>query len=444
MNSHRIESLLSNLLQLAGHPEVLALVLFGVPLILWASHSPKYRWWPIALWGFLLPMAPRNDWLGNWIKPPFPFDQLVVHGRNASLALLVLLLPAGYSWYRKNPWGKMPIPLLGLLAMNVVYCVRYLPTPVQGLALVRLVTYLLVFVFLGVFLPRWLSSQREVIRYLSAAGTSVILFIGACLLSYMILPSSASELGRMAGLTSNANFLGGYCGYAMPVLLGLVLLPSKSSQKVLWICALALTFIVLIWTGSRGSFGMFILGVCVMFRARLGRLLLVGVPFGGLVYLFTLFFHEAQSGAIRLTSMENTRITAWIAYLGMWRKSVLFGNADLGMRPIENSYLTLAANAGIPGCLAIILFLILTARCCYLLLTLKPRDRDGEVLRDVALAGIVSMLGNSVFEATLLANLSAYTFWVFTYFGLSYFLLRYSAVTQHQVWYQTAPMRYSS
>jgi|GEM_PF-3466464 len=443
MNSSKLEALFSRLLELAGQPVVLGFVVVGVPLILWASRSLKYRWWALAFWAFLLPLTPSYDWLGNIRSAPFPFNFLVIYGRQAALFVLIAMVPAAVYFLRHNRFVKVPPALWGLLVMNIVYCLRYIPTPEIGLALTRLVTYLLIFFFLAFALPRWLTDRREVFRYLSAGGVSAFLFAVACFALYAVSPGVATIGGRMTGLTSSPNYLGGVCGYTMPVMLGLSLLPrQKKSTRLLWIFGAALIFLLLAWTGSRTSLGMCALGVCVIFRAKLGRLLILGVPLVFFVYMLSLVFQDVQSGAERMASLQNTRFAVWSRYLEMWKQDIVFGNADLGMRTVENSYLSLAANAGIAGCVALLIFLFLTVRICFKLISIKLPDREAEVLRDIALAGIASTLGNSCFEATLLVSLSSYTFWIFLYFVLAEFVIVYVPTEQYRSWYLATQFQY--
>lgn len=443
MGKSKIDALVERLMQLTQQPELLLLIAVTIPLVLYFSRSPKYRWWVIALWAFFLPLAPVVNYKGDWLTPPFPFSTLVLHGRQAALFLLIAMLPAAMRFRGFNREIRIPPPLIGLFAMNMVYCVRYLPTPQLGIALTRLVTYLIVFYLLAMSMPRWVPDRREVYRYLSAASGAVLVFLFATLACYQLSPGSMAPSGRMAGLAGNPNHFGALCGYAMPAMLGLSLSPGiKIRTRYFWLGVAAFTFIILLWTGSRTSLGMCGLGVAVIFRAKLGRFMLAGIPMAVFVWVLSLVFTDAQSGAERMTSLSNTRMSVWTEFFGFWKQNLVLGNSDLGMRTIENSYLALAANTGFAGCIAIIVFLILTTKTCLQLVRMKPSDRESEILRDVALAGIAAAMGNSVFEATLLSSLSSSAFWIFLYFTLAGFVINSVAAEQYRNWYEAVQLQY--
>jgi len=436
MGSQKFDLLVSRLMDLAQQPELLLLIAIAVPLILYCSVSPKYRWWVIALWVFFLPITPVFDWKGVWVAPPFPFNKIVFHGRQISLFLLIILIPAAFKFRGQNRDAKVPPALFGLLIMNMVYCIRYLPTDHLEIALTRLFSFLAVFYVLALSFPHWVSDRRDIYRYLKASATGLLLLIFASLICYVMRPSSVTPGGRFSGLTSNANYLGAICGYAMPALLGLSLSPAlKIKNRYFWLLAAAFVLLILVWTGSRTSLGMCGIGIIVIFRAKLGRFLIAGIPLALFVWLLSYFFQDAQSGAEHLTSLKNTRIEAWTYYYQMWQKDLIFGNADLGMKVVENSYLALASNAGIAGCAAILVFLFLTAKTCLQLVRLRTNDREVEILRDIALAGIAAALGNSVFEATLLSSLSTNMFWIFLYFTLADIVINRIAYDPYGNWY---------
>ena len=417
MSGSKFEILISRLLKLADQPEVLGLAIVAIALVLISSTSRKYRWWLMMVWAFFLPLAPFLDWKGNWTPPPFPISLLVEHGRQIAFFVLLAMLPAAIQSRKFNESIKIPPALAALFLVNFVYCARYLATEQAAIASLRLFTYCVVFIVLAASLPKRIGDRTDLSRYVVASAISALLVLGVSLVCYFVSPDSVVKQGRMAGLTSNPNFLGTLCGLSFPAYLGLILLPERSFlKKAFWTAAAAMVLIVIAWTGSRTAMAMAGIAVLVMFRKRLGRFLMVGVPLVVSVLILAVFFEDSKSGASRLTSLANTREAVWTKFLESWGKDVIFGNSDLGMKTVENSYLTVAANAGILGVLSVLLFTFMAARTCLTLLRLRSLDPTMEVFRDIALAGILVILPAAFFVGFLVSSLSTDAYWIFFYF----------------------------
>jgi len=445
MSNSKIQALIDRLMELAAQPEVLFLIVVGAPLIFFVSTSRKYRWWLIGFWAFCLPLTPFNDWLGNWTPPPFPIDKLVFNGRHIALFLLLAMLPAAFHSRKFNDTIRIPAPLVGLFIVNMIFCIRYLPTEHASIAFVRLATYCCVFYMMAVSLPKRIGDQQDLMRFLKASAYSVLLVVGFGAICYFLRPDSVVKNGRMAGLTSNPNFLGSLCGLSLPVFLGLVLLPNQSYRhKLFWIVATAFVLIILGWTGSRTAMGMAGIAVLVIFRTKIGSFLIVGIPLVGVVLGLGAIFKDSHTAAGRLMSLGDTRSGIWTTFYEQWRHNPIFGNSDLGMRTVENSYLVILANTGIVGSLAMLFFLVLSARTCFTLLRMNTLDPTMKILRDIALSGILAALGGAFFIGFLVSSLSSDAYWIFLYFILAEVVQNFAARNESLNWYQAFQAQYQS
>ncbi len=422
---------LSHLTEFVGDPFILAALLLGGVLTIAFSFSESKRWWLISAWVFCLSVSQFYNSLGNWIPPSFPFNHLVTYGRTIAVGMMIAMLPGAWVFYSRNPAGRTAPAAWALLFFYFVYCARYLPTVYIGQAIPRLMTYATIFFFLGMSMPRWITDARELRRALTAVGMSIVMIAGGSLVSYLMNPSSTLWNGRMFGLTSNPNFLGMSCGLVTPVILGLITWKNQTSlSKLFWVLVAGGVVITLLWTGSRGGMAVMVVGAAVFFRAKLGRLLFVAIPLALSVWAMTFLFQDSLQNIDRFTDLTDTRTAGWLRFIELWKESPILGNKNLAMAVIENSYLTILANSGILGAFAAFAFVYVWGTTCLKLVRMRPADPDSQILCDVAVAGLVAMLAETIFEAVLLANLNATTFYAFFFCALAEVALRPAVAAQ--------------
>jgi len=428
-NASNLQQRINQLLDLANNAGLMAMLILGGILLFVFSFSENKRWWLITVWVFLLSLAKFLNSRGEWIAPPFPFSMIVTYGRTLGIVMTFALLPGAWHFYSRNRGSRIPPAAWAMFIFYMTYCVRFIPTSLSKEAASRAVIYSVIFFLLGMSLPRWITDRHQLLRSLQAAALSMVFLAVGSAISYVVSPATAAWNGRFFGLSSNPNLIGMPCALCMPVLFGLVAWKyENATRKLIWPIAAGIVMIVLLWTGSRGPMGVTAVGTIVFFRARLGNLIFVAVPLAASVWGLSLVLEDSFQNVSRFTNLTDTRTAGWQYFYSMWLKSPVLGNSDLAMAVTENSYLTILANAGLLGIAANLLLLGVWGTTCWKLWRLKIADRNGQILRDIALAGLISVMAAGVFEGIFLSVFSPTTFWIYYYCALAEAARKYSTM----------------
>jgi hypothetical protein len=125
-----------------------------------------------------------------------------------------------------------------------------------------------------------------------------------------------------------------------------------------------------------------------------------------------------------LTSVENTRSEVWDTMWNLFLENPVFGADIIGTRLGfgESSWLAIAADTGVIGLGPLLLFGFSSLNMMYRL-RVGSWDHATQLRASVVIAGMASLLAGSIFEAYLLATLSAPIFLVMLYSILGYALL---------------------
>lgn len=415
-----LEARLGQIIDLLTNPlAVLPAIALTICLML-IGFSERHRFLLVIGIVFFSCLAPFTTNQGEWIPPPSIFAQAVIYGRIVTLGLMLLLLPGFLLAGSRYQTASRISPLAwSIFAMYAVFCLRYAVTPhaLQGLS--RLATYILVFIVYCHAIPRVIYDLQSLRRWLEAALWGVSIFAISSVGCEILQPGSVSWHSRLYGLSGNPNSAGMYLALATPAFLGAITWPDSTRARrvatlLLWCFALA----VILWTGSRASMATAAICVLAFYRLRIGRLLFVAVPMVILVYFAAGWLGISESAAGRITNFSDTRTAGWKGMLDAWAESPIFGNAELAMAVTENSYLTVAANTGVIGILALIAVLAIAAAFLVQAARTQSPFPHTQVAGNIAFAGVAGLLIASIFEGLLLSNLTCTGFWIYFYIGI--------------------------
>ena len=295
--------------------------------------------------------ADRTGYVYTWIFPVAilrPEIQLTL-----SVVLLAMLLITGRLNLAKLPphaWFMLLIAFLaGSLETIHTSTEKAVQTIVFGMVTIP-----------ATALATWyLSSGRDGVLKL----TRMFLYVGtfwaaSCSVQFLINPEYLINLnGRFLGMLSNPQLAGLFIAPTLVVALWSLLSDPDRKHRVLALGVLGMYVLFAVWTGSRTTAAMTLIGWCFVLWSRLGKLVLFLPVAAALVAGLSFLAGELQIGANleRLGSSENTRTGAWETQLNAISQNPWIGVGWEDTGATENSYL-----AGFGG-YGIVMFLLLTA-----------------------------------------------------------------------------------
>lgn len=246
----------------------------------------------------------------------------------------------------------------------------------------------------------------------------------------MTIPDS--EISRASGLLEMSNSFGWYLATFLPILIAPILLARKSLK--LWqtvLCLLAIVFgvIALILTFSRGSWAAFVLTIPLLMFCTLLRLSpqarwqMIQRSIGILLIAAALSFPFMNAVIVRLTQDDHGAAASRISLMEVATEMIWdnpwFGvglsSYESAMRaydltegyvsedfpyPVHNMFLHIAAEAGIPALIFLLLMIFFAMQCGWQVW----RDRESEPFLQAMSAGL--MVGMLAFLLTGLKELT--------------------------------------
>jgi len=419
MNNSYLETLINNALTAASDPIAAAVGFVLLVTYISALRSDRWREWAIGSLLFVSMCAPATDYFENWLRPAPPFDKLVLYGRPITAILLsssifaLLLLP--------RPPRRIPLSAaaIALFTLQLLLCARSASAGIYAESLARAITYGAIFYCFVVLLTSLIQSAddlRRVIRYLALAlglyslATTALMLVGW---------DRGFEHGRWFGLTGNPNHNGMVIAIYLPAVVGLALCPAETKRwRMIWICIAAFVAIPLALSGSRGGMLSAAVGIMMLFRLKLGRLIFVAIPlFFGFYFASTLLDGGSKTFERLGDFQGETRLYVWQEMISDWLTSPIIGNAG-GMRVRENAYLATLQRLGLIGLGVLTLIGLYIFRDAFQ--TIRKRQNLGThtILSDVPIAGISAIAANSIVEATFFSNLNQTVFASYIYLVL--------------------------
>jgi len=351
-----VEGQLSYLVERAASIE--GVVLVALSLIAAVIVIPRERGFDVAATALLFIMSfplhyatlmtEQNTLVG-------PLQTLRSVSRPVSYALLALVLLRSFlipNERRPRPTTPSAIAFYCFQLYYVLQMLAFDSTAKGALALFSVTG--MVVVFASGF-GREMQDRDSARRSLEVLAWLAVTFIGVNFVQITLSFGSSFLGGRLLGTAGNAQFMGSICCF---LLLGCTYLFTDlpRGRPLRWVslgCIVVLSGF-LVASGSRGNTLATVVGLIVMFRTDLGRLLGLAIVGAVAIAVAGLLFGEEAIGAQRIISGEDTRTAVWQAALAVFQDYPIFGSyAELGSgQPsfgVESSFIRALALLGIIG-----------------------------------------------------------------------------------------------
>lgn len=429
---HELRNLWSLLSGVNSVVAVLLIASFAVTIYL---IKPS-KWWALAVLLDVSSFGAFNWNPGSVAKPLF---EIQVYGRAICAALLVaLLLPTVLA---QRGWRFRIVPLFAVLFLIYEILISLLAGS-DIRSVLELGTYVIVFVTLVVGVGRWLQTLDDadaVIKSISWAG---ILFLIGVMAQLAINPSGEIWNGRFYGTTGNPNHCGVLLAITSLATLYLMLRPGAKFKARVFYGAVAVVMVVLLlWTGSRTSMLTLMVGLVVQFRRRFGAIVVLCMV-GAIVALAIWQTSSADSSSMRMFTTTNTRTQIWRLMVDEFMSSPLLGVHE-DASGTENSYLLVAAHAGLAGLIPMLIALGTLGLTVRRVWKHHRRLQQFEPLFDVVFGLIAGELTGALFEGYLYGVYSFPVLSLYLCFALLAFLGDVDTVAAQELMQDTSQMEYS-
>jgi hypothetical protein len=425
------------LLQFIASPLGLISLIFGSILLLYSLRSRVGAWLLFAMCCFASTLGKfQSQFL---LEPPalaFPLQQLREVGRPLTLLLLGMLVLLSL---RQQPnWRQslFPEPIKYLVALQTIIFLKTLLYGSISFALLTALTIGAVVFTIYAGPSRWLQDDKNFDLGVKAVAFVGILFISG--ITYQALfdlyPITFTG-GRLLGTTGNPQAAALLLGCSLPCCLYMIEKPAQQIvARFFWGMVLLLLLLALLMTGSRT--GLVMAGTSFLFfhRQRIRGLLhilllvvLAVVPLYLLMDRNDLVWETFISPLTdRYSSLENSRTDIWNILWSSFLDYPLFGvplTADRFTGYGESSWLGVAANLGLVGLVPLFLFAATSIRMMIRVYQLSLYQSQYFYRSSTVIAGLMTIFVGSIFEASLLGNLTFSVLSLFFYLALGQYLL---------------------
>jgi len=416
-----------------------AIALFIITIFYKEKYRPLH-WFLLAVTGFAASLKEYRD---PWILDPpdlvFPLEQIRAQGRPITIILLGLLLVIVFLSRKGRSEKLMPSPLPYLLLIQGLAFVKTAFDGSLSFAILALLTFggLVTMMIQGP--SRWLETEADFKWGVSAiAMTGIIFAVANAYQGSIDLYAITFKHERLMGTTGNAQHAATLLAATIPAFLFLIEQEKKRFWlKGIWIAFLALISLGLVMTGSRTGLGIAVIGV-LLFYGFSGKVITRLSLTIGALFLVTIFFEPAQqwfldtagSSIDRFSGsnlIDDTRTHVWSA---QWRGFInhpFLGKPLTGERLSgygENSWLGGAAAFGLMGFIPLLLFGWECLKMMFQLYQYGDRQPIHQQKCNLVIAGLLSLLAGSFFEAYLLGNITFSLMAILQYLILGNFLLQ--------------------
>ena len=334
-------------------PAGFALTFFGIATIGVLLVSRVGTQIVAAFMIFMLSMM-RTDskWSDNTLVQPL--ETLRNFSRPLALGLLVVLAIRTLAFPRMHRRRMFIAPAAMFLTYQLLFIgmIGLFIDPVRGAF--GVVCYLATIAVFAFGLPSLMQDEEDSQGFLKVFAMAGLFFIAANLLQLTGGYYNAVLQGRLAGVAGNAQQMSVTCCAFIAV--GCFFFSTgQTGSWTKWIAGVALGILGLfiLWSGSRTGAICTAIIVFGFFRARVGRLALLGVIGGAAFAVAIAVFSESLDIVERFVRGSDTRSEVWQSAVVDFIDSPLFGQIPLtkddGLNFVESTYLRTLALMGILG-----------------------------------------------------------------------------------------------
>ena len=234
--------------------------------------------------------------------------------------------------------------------------------------------------------------------------------------------------GRFAGISGNPQSAGLILSLLSITMIWLISRPRSSRWTLpAFIVAIGIAVLLLVWTGSRTSVLATAVGVAVIFRKRLGSMILVGGFVLAAVFVASIFLADGEDILERVQSTENTRAEVWLVGLQEFLKYPIFGTLGMGqdvdLKVVESTPIQTLQVLGVVGFAFLFFIYLAIASAMRRLFILRKQEPDRGPLIDYVLGAWATILVMSLFEAVFLGVITFFTITIYLLSTMTAFLL---------------------
>lgn len=397
------------------------------------ATNSGWRWLLISLLVLATLVQGSTKFFNNTLFPPL--EQL----RSGSQVLNGLVLGAIALATSKSAgssrWKLISAIAIAMLCFELFFGFRlfFAGRALRG-ALV-LVSYVLLFVAIPVGVGRRLQNDRDfesLIRAIGLVGLPYILFN---LLQYFYSSGQTITQGRFAGISGNPQSAGLILSLLSITMIWLISRP-RSSRWILpaFVVAIGIGGLLLVWTGSRTSVLATAVGIAVIFRKRLGSMILVGGFVLAAVFVASFFLADGQDILERVQSTENTRAEVWLVGLQEFLKYPIFGTLGMGedadLKVVESTPIQTLQVLGVVGFAFLFFIYLAIGSSMRRLFLLRKQSPERGPLIDYVLGAWSTILVMSLFEAVFLGVITFFTITIYLLSTMSAYLLDPATIEQ--------------
>lgn len=245
---------------------------------------------------------------------------------------------------------------------------------------------------------------------------------------------------RVYSVFNNPNILAEYLEMIIPLSVSLLWFSKKLGKKIIFLGTTLIMVLALVLTQSRGGWLGFAFSALIFIVLIEKRLLLSLIPItiGGIYFLPDSIMNRIMSIFNLMDSSNEYRITMWEITLEIirdnWVAGVGFGHLPfkqtfetyIRTHPTfhaHNTYLETAAEMGIPGLIAFLLFLFILYKYGIKML-IQQDDKYIRVMTAGVLSGIGAAMFHGLFENILYLPKIIITFWIMISLVLTLFRIK--------------------
>jgi hypothetical protein len=414
-------------------PEGVIGLLVMISILIAHFASKELKWWIMALVLWLSSLAFQIN-VGEAQPVPLapPLQQIRVNARPLCLAMTFTLLIPTFMAARGWRYHRVGGGILALFIFQCLLAIRISMSDISSRGELGIVVFLMVFLTFGVGLGKWLqdwTDARKAVRIIVVAG---LLFMAGTAYQLLMNRTSIIRQGRLTGTAGNAQHAGTLLALMLPPLCYMIIRRGQRyAYRVLLSAATGVMIVMQVWTGSRTSFLMGLVGLLIFFRTRIGRLLGVSVLTSIFVIAALQIYAESTATFTEMFTRGDTRSHVWSAMLQHFYDHLAFGQIGDTFGVGESSYLALAANMGLAGLIPMTIVFGIVGWQLIRLQRVRKQLGEHILLADLVTAGPIALATGAIFEGYLLGIVAIAIFTLYIYLSLLRFLLDVAEAQQH-------------
>jgi hypothetical protein len=334
--------------------------------------------------------------------------------RSELFGAIGLLLGIGtFAHLGLHPERRIPAQAILLLIIGLYAALLRMVHEGPASGVISVVLTLVTIIPLTVLIPRIIDGWDDIVVLLRMIVIVNVVWMGVVFVQALADPGAmvVGRERRFFGPTGNPQQAAIILGMNAALMIWLFSNDWRRSLRFTYALLAGLNAVGVLWTGSRTGLVLFIIGLCGVAYARIGRTILF-LPLGmlGLYAGWTALgaLGVDLAAASRVTSLQDTRSEAWLQMIDSARESPLIGVGVEQAGSSENSYLYAWASYGVGMVFLVVTLALVSVAMCLRLFRLRWRlDQSRRAMIDVVLAYNAMYFIGGLVEGYMLARVSS-------------------------------------